>query len=162
MNKSIDPKTATAISQKLRNEGKTIVLVGGCFDVLHSGHRQFLKKAKEQGDVLFVMLESDATIKQMKGENRPVNAQRTRARALAKIPLVDYIISLPSPMTHAQYDNLVFTLKPAIIATTTGDPYRMHKERQAKKMNARVVDVIERIPDLSTTKIVEKVSSFEI
>lgn len=139
----------------LHQQQRKIVLAGGCFDLLHQGHLMFLQKAKEQGDLLIVLLESDQSIKQWKGDNRPINNQKQRAEALAKLPFVDLVVYLPHFTANAEYDNLVLSIKPAIIATTAGDPYRAHKERQAKHIGAKVIDVIERLPEFSTTKVLE-------
>lgn len=131
---------------------KQVVLAGGCFDLLHNGHISFLKKAKEEGDFLIVLLESDVMIKKRKGKDRPVETQQTRATKLSNLDTVDLIILLPDKMENNDYDKLVSDLKPAIIATTQGDPGRHHKERQANLVRAEVKDVITRLPEYSTTK----------
>lgn len=150
--KIIAANNAKFIAQKLIKEGKIIVLAGGCFDLLHEGHRSFLQKAKEQGDILIVMLESDLAIKTQKGKNRPVEQQSMRAQKLANLPYVDVVIMLDGILTDEDYDSLVTSLKPAIIATTKGDPYRYHKDRQAAKIGAQVKEVIKRIEEFSTTR----------
>ena len=71
-----------------------VVLAGGCFDIIHLAHIKFLKLAKEKGQFLALLLESDENIKQMKGKDRPVNNQITRAENLSKLGFVDYIILL--------------------------------------------------------------------
>lgn len=158
MGKIVDIKQAILISEKLKKQNKTIVLAGGCFDVLHQGHIQFLKKAKKQRDLLFVLLENDKKITEIKGKERPINRQKERAGALSKLKFIDFIITLPFFKVNEDYDNLVFKLKPDIIATTKGDPARFHKERQAKALKIKVVDVIERIPNQSTTRLINNLS----
>lgn len=153
MNKIIDTKQATTLCRKLRDEGKTIVLAGGCFDILHTAHIAFLQKAKQEGDVLIVLLESDESIRNAKGEHRPINIQKDRAEVLAALEVVDYIVLLPYFRTYTYYDELILGLKPHIIATTKGDPHIRHKKRQADKLNARLVEVIERIAKKSTSKL---------
>ncbi len=153
MNKIINTKEAIKLSEQLRGEGKTIVLVGGCFDILHIGHILFLEKAKHLGDVLFVLLESDETIKNSKGNNRPIHTQEDRAYVLAALTTIDYVILLPKLKNDLDYDNLLSLLKPTIIATTQGDPKRRHKERQARLLHSTVVDVIQRISNTSTSKL---------
>jgi bifunctional ADP-heptose synthase (sugar kinase/adenylyltransferase) len=81
-----------------------------------------------------------------------------RADLLASLTLVDYVILLPAITSDDFYNNLVNQLKPAIIATTAGDPYREYKERQAKQIGGKVVDVIKPITNKSTTKIVSILS----
>lgn len=137
------------------NEGnKKRVLVGGCFDILHIGHLTFLQAAKQHGDTLIVLLESDQTIAETKGPNRPINTQEDRAKILSALAIVDTVIMLKPQMTNYDYDDLIMTLKPAIIATTSGDRNRHHKERQAKLVAAHVIDVTEQISDKSTTKLI--------
>ena len=143
------------IKEPSLNEG-TRVLAGGCFDLLHPGHLSFLKKAKEQGDLLFLLLESDDMIKKSKGNNRPHQDQQIRAENLAQTQIVDYVILLPEEMDNNEYDKLVSLIKPAIIATTKGDPYRYHKERQALLVGGKVVDVIDRISNFSTSQSTNK------
>jgi FAD synthetase len=151
--KILSPQEITEVTQHLQNQDKRIVLAGGCFDLLHIGHVQFLQKAKDQGDILFIILEHDVSVAKRKGSTRPIYSQADRAAMLAALAVVDYVILLPDIMTDADYDRLVLQVKPAIIATTKSDPTRNHKERQAKKMNARVIDVIDRIGNQSTSKL---------
>lgn len=153
MNKVLSIETAIKTSVKIRSEGKTIVLVGGCFDILHPAHVAFLQKAKKQGDVLFVLLESDQAIRIKKGKNRPIYSQKDRAKVLGALSCVDYVLLLPFFTQDRQYDKLLFRLKPTIIATTIGDQNRHHKERQASLVGASVVDVIQRVNKASTSKV---------
>ena len=75
---------------------KNIVLVGGCFDIVHLGHLIFLEKAKAKGDILIVLLESDENIRKNKGQNRPINNQEDRALFLSKLKMVDKLDILQS------------------------------------------------------------------
>jgi len=154
MNKIFTTKQVTELSSKLHDPNKPIVLVGGCFDLLHIGHITFLEEAKKQGDTLVVLLESDAAITAEKGESRPINSQVDRAKILAALSVVDIVIPLEPHMKDTDYDALVFAIKPAIIATTGGDANRHHKERQAKQIDATVIDVTPQISDKSTSKLV--------
>jgi len=142
------------IAQKLHAEKKRIVLAGGCFDLLHIGHIIFLEDAKKQGDILIILLESDETITASKGDNRPINSQEIRAKILAALSVIDFVIPLEPHMQNSDYDKLIAALKPAVIATTKGDPTRYHKERQAAEIGAKVIDVTPQILDKSTTKLV--------
>lgn len=143
--------------EKLQNKNKSIVLVGGCFDIIHLGHIRFLQKAKEQADILIVLLESDEKIKKLKGETRPLHTQTERAEILANIRSVDYIILLPDQTTNQTYEDLVKKIKPAIIAATQNDPGRIYKERQAEQIGAKVAYVIDYIPNKSTSTIVKNI-----
>ncbi len=140
---------------ELRNKGKRIVLVGGCFDILHVGHIIFLEKAKAAGDVLFVLLEADERIKKLKGENRPINNQKDRAKILSSLACVDAVIKLPSDITDQDYDDMISKLRPHVFAVTHRDPNRRHKERQAKIVDAEIIEVTDIISDQSTSRLVE-------
>ena len=155
MNKVITPKEAVNISSKLRREDKIIVLAGGCFDVLHFGHISFLKKAKNIGDKLFLLLESDESVKIKKGKDRPVNNQKNRANNLAKLKFVDYVIMLPKLEKNEEYDRLVTQIRPDVIASTKNDPNSVHKRRQAKLVEAIYIEVIRRLSNLSTTSLLK-------
>jgi len=82
----------TAIRQSLKQDGKKVVFTNGCFDILHEGHFICLQKAKEYGDILVVGLNSDSSVKRLKGESRPVNNETERAEALSALPYVDYVV----------------------------------------------------------------------
>jgi rfaE bifunctional protein nucleotidyltransferase chain/domain len=153
MTKIVTIDQAIQISKKLRHQNKLIVLAGGCFDILHVGHVTFLKKAKAAGDILFILLESDEAINTLKGGNRPINAQTDRSTVLASLSFVDFIVPLSGVLANEEYDQLIFSLKPAIIATTQGDLYLSHKKRQADMNKAKLVVVTEEIQNQSTTKI---------
>jgi len=155
MNTIISLEEVTELSKHLLDENKTVVLVGGCFDLLHIGHIRFLQEAKQKGTVLILLLESDETIKKVKGPKRPINTQQDRAEILSALKAVDYIVLLKPDMKNQDYDQLVIQLKPAIIATTIGDIHRHHKERQASLVNATVIDVTAPISDKSTTSLIK-------
>ena len=144
---------AIECTQQLKKEGKTIIVAGGCFDILHSGHIAFLEASKKEGDFLFLLLESDETIQHLKGANRPINRQKDRAYILSNIRSVDYIVLLTPLYTNQAYDDILYQLKPDVITTTTGDLYKEHKERQAQSVNARLVEVVKRVHNKSTSTI---------
>lgn len=153
MNKAISLKKAIKIAEQLRQDQKQIVLVGGCFDILHVAHVKFLENAKKQGDALFVLLESDDNVRKLKGRNRPINNQKNRAIVLSSLTCVDYVVLLPNLKTNDQYDSIVAQIQPSVIATTAKDPNILHKKRQAKQINAKLVSVLQKISDQSTTKL---------
>lgn len=80
------------IAADLRKNGKTIVMTSGIFDILHSAHINFFRKAKEQGDVLVVFLNNDASTKKNKGEKRPIVPEDERANILSALETIDYIV----------------------------------------------------------------------
>lgn len=78
--------------QQLREQGRSVVFTNGCFDILHSGHVNYLNFARQQGDVLMVGLNSDRSVKRGKGDLRPVNDADERASVLAALECVDYVV----------------------------------------------------------------------
>ena len=155
MNKIITTEQAIKISKKIKAANKTVVLVGGFFDILHTGHIKFLENAKKQGDYLFVLLEDDRKARKTKGPKRPINFQKNRAKILSTLESVDYVIMLKNMTNDDQYDKIIIQIAPAIIATTSGDPYTNHKKRQAKLVKGKVMCVIKRINDHSTTQLAQ-------
>lgn len=153
MEKIINQKGILQHRERFMPINQTTVLVGGCFDVLHPGHTAFLEEAKKQGDFLVVLLESDKSIRALKGQNRPQYPQNVRTEALAKLPAIDLIITLDGELSDQEYDELILAIKPAIIATTEGDEYIHHKRRQADLAHARLIPVIKRLPEFSTSKL---------
>jgi D-glycero-beta-D-manno-heptose 1-phosphate adenylyltransferase len=89
--KIIPSARITELSQKLHSEGKKLVFTNGCFDILHAGHVTYLTQARALGDILILGLNSDLSVKRLKGDNRPVNAEMQRALVLAGLSAVDYI-----------------------------------------------------------------------
>ncbi len=94
-----------------RRRKKTVVFTNGCFDVLHSGHIEFLKFCKSQGDIVIVGLNSDNSVKAIKGPDRPINNQQDRAAVLAALEMVDYI----TVFDETDPLNLIKTVKPDIL-----------------------------------------------
>ena len=74
-----------------KNVGKKIVFTNGCFDILHSGHVAYLNDAKAEGDLLFIVLNSDASVKRLKGQERPVNREQDRKYVLENLKAVDFV-----------------------------------------------------------------------
>lgn len=79
------------IAKNLKKQNKKIVTCNGCFDILHAGHIKFLTEAKQQGDILIVAVNSDSSVKQNKGPERPLNNEQARAKMLANFTYTDYI-----------------------------------------------------------------------
>lgn len=84
-------KTASVFS-RLRREGKRIVFTNGCFDILHAGHAQYLRRAAALGDVLVVGVNGDASVRRLKGKGRPVQGEADRAYLLASLSFVSYVV----------------------------------------------------------------------
>lgn len=131
-----------------RNDKIEVILVGGCFDILHFGHIYFLKKAKKLGDFLVVALESDENTRKLKGPKRPIHTQKQRVEILKSLRFIDKVISLPpSP----DYKLLIKKVKPDIIACDPKD--NLLKNRKVyENLGAKIV-VIPKIKTSSTTQI---------
>lgn len=88
----IERKNIKELSEQIKSEGKSIVFTNGCFDILHSGHVFYLQKAKQQGDILILGLNSDASVRRLKGEKRPINSEIDRAIVISELKSVDYVV----------------------------------------------------------------------
>jgi FAD synthetase len=153
-NKNLSVSTSSTSPLK-KGKSLKIVLVGGCFDVLHSGHIIFLKKAKKLGDKLVVLLESDKNIKETKGKNRPINSQKNRSLVLSNLKMVDEVIKLPYFRNDEGYFKIIEKINPDFIAVSQNDENLEKKKRQAKIIGAKVVKVTKLIPYQSTSRVIE-------
>jgi len=117
-NKIISLKKAVALREALRRKGKKAVFTNGCFDLVHAGHVYSLEKARSFGDFLFLGLNSDASVRRLKGPSRPFNKERDRALVLAAMAAVDAVVIFPQ---ETPFD-LIKTLKPDVLVK--GADYR--------------------------------------
>ena len=131
------------------------VLVTGCFDVLHQEHKNFLKAAKKQGDILLVGLETDSRVKKLKGKDRPINTVRNRIKNLKALNIADQVFVLPkkfdSPKDHLA---LINQIKPNILAVSSHTPNLPAKRRLMKSIGRVVLVVLPHNSKFSTTKII--------
>ena len=134
---------------------KTIVFTNGCFDILHAGHIQSLTQAANEGDFLIVGLNSDASVKQLKGDNRPVNNGQSRAQVLASLSMVDVVVVFneDTPL------ELIKKIMPDVLVK--GGDYKLEDIAGAKEVIANggrvVINPI--LPGFSTTSIINKFSN---
>ncbi len=138
---------------KLRSEGKTIVTTNGCFDILHAGHVRYLNKAKTFGDVLVVALNSDKSVRALKGEGRPVNNELNRAEVLCGLRSVDYIVLFD----EISPEELLKFIKPDV--HTKGADYTIETLPEAHAIidGGGRIEFIEFVDGLSTTSIINKI-----
>lgn len=136
-----------------RQSGKRIVFTNGCFDILHAGHVRYLSAARDQGDLLVLGLNSDQSVRKIKGPKRPVVDQVYRAEVLAALICVDYI----SVFDDADPLALIKTVKPDVLVK--GGDWPMGKIIGAdfvRDRGGRVVRV-EMVPSISTSRIIETI-----
>jgi rfaE bifunctional protein nucleotidyltransferase chain/domain len=158
MGKIINLGQAENLSKKLKKEHKTLVITGGCFDILHLGHVKLLAESKKQGDILMVLLENDEKVRKLKGNGRPINSQAERAEMLAALLSVDYVLLLPLMKDNNDYDVLIQKLRPGVLSITWDDPQAVHIKRQAKLVGAKLAFVIKRLENKSTTNLAKIIS----
>lgn len=94
------------LAKRLKKEGKKVVFTNGCFDILHVGHVKYLQEAKSYGDVLIVGLNSDSSVRELKGPTRPVNLEEDRAYILAALESVDYVVLFSEETPHELIKNI--------------------------------------------------------
>jgi rfaE bifunctional protein nucleotidyltransferase chain/domain len=138
---------------RAKDRGKTIVFTNGCFDILHRGHLHVLRAAKALGDVLIVAVNSDRSVRQIKGASRPVISETGRAELIAALEMVDYVILFD----QADPYHLIATLQPDVLAK--GGDYGRETVVGADLIEGRggKVVVIPYLKGFSTTEIIERV-----
>jgi D-beta-D-heptose 7-phosphate kinase/D-beta-D-heptose 1-phosphate adenosyltransferase len=139
------------LSSELKKRGKKVVFTNGCFDILHVGHVKYLEEAKSYGDVLILGLNSDESVRRLKGESRPVNLEDDRAYILASLEAVDYVVKF--------YDDTPYELIKAVqphILVKGGDYEGKNVVGQEIADELRLVEFVD---GKSTTKIIERIQN---
>lgn len=144
---------AVTIREKLRAEGKTVVLTNGHFDILHVGHVDCLQRAKALGDVLIVGLNSDASTRLLKGEKRPIVPQEERAQLLAALQCVDYVIIFEERTA----ERLLAALRPEVYVKGGDWAIEDLPEAKAVAEYGIRVEILPQVPSRSTTDIIETI-----
>ena len=93
--------------ERLRRDARSVVFTNGCFDLLHPGHVRYLKQARALGDALIVALNSDASVRALKGPNRPILNQQERAEIIAALESVDYVVIFDDPTPRSLIAELI-------------------------------------------------------
>lgn len=136
--------------------GRRVVLTNGCFDLLHRGHISYLQQSAALGDLLFVAVNSDASVRELKGPDRPLNSERDRAYALAALRCVDVAFIFPGPRLNVE----IATLKPDDY-TKAGD-YTLETldpgERAALEAAGTRVHLLPFVQGHSTTSLIQRVA----
>lgn len=136
----------------IHHSGKTVVTTNGCFDILHVGHVRYLEKTKSFADFLIVLLNSDKSVKSIKGQSRPINNENDRAEILSALKCVDYVVLFDEDSPR----DLLDEMKPDVY--TKGADYTMETlpEADIMRKNGTRVEFIDFVEGKSTTKTIEK------
>ncbi|MCY4404468.1 MAG: D-glycero-beta-D-manno-heptose 1-phosphate adenylyltransferase [Candidatus Poribacteria bacterium] len=153
-NKIYTRKDLSLLLKQKRTDGKVVVTTNGCFDVLHLGHLRYLQAARQQGDLLVVAINSDNSVRELKGENRPLVPEDERAEMLAGLECVDYVVVF----TELTPVELLSELKPSI--HVKGGDYKLEQlvERKVVEENGGKVVVGLNVPGKSTTNLIDVIT----
>lgn len=138
--------------KRLREQGKKILSTSGCFDILHAGHVTYLEEAKGKGDILIVLLNSDTSVKQLKGEERPIVPQDERAAVIAGLGAVDYvcIFSEKTPC------DVIGKIKPDVVIKGGDYKGKYIPEMDVTAEYGGHVEYVVMVDGCSSTNIIEK------
>ena len=142
-----------AIREKFKKEKKKVVFTNGCFDLIHAGHVDYLSKARNLGDVLIVGLNSDASVKRLKGDKRPILLEAERAFLISNLKPVDYVTIFEED-TPA---NLIGQLIPDILVKGADWTIDNIVGRDVVEANGGVVKTIKFVNNQSTSKIIDSI-----
>jgi len=142
-----------SIVGNLKRQGKKVVFTNGCFDILHVGHVRYLSKARETGDLLIVGLNTDRSVRTIKGEQRPIVSERERAEVLAALAIVDYIVLFdePDPL------RLITALKPDILVKGADWAKDEIVGRDVVEKGGGKVIRIPLVPGSSSTNLIDRI-----
>lgn len=153
--KIITRNNLNQVISNIKAAGKTLVFTNGCFDILHVGHVRYLAAARELGDCLIVGLNSDDSVRCLKGPTRPINNQNDRAEVLAALASVDYVIVFGERTA----ENLIDAIEPDIYVK--GGDYRVEELPEAKivKQYEGRIELIPEVPGRSSSNVIKKIKS---
>ncbi len=143
------------ISATYKSQGRSIVFTNGCFDILHAGHVTYLEAASRQGDILMIGLNSDISIRSIKGEKRPIIIQEQRAKLLAALEFVDHVILFDAPDPEI----LIEKIMPDVLVKGADWSEDDIIGADVVKAAGGRVERIDLVPEISTTMIIEKILS---
>jgi len=154
----VDQKELLAVVTDARSHGEKVVMTNGCFDLLHAGHVQYLKQARELGDRLIVAVNDDASIRRLKGDARPINALQDRLQLLAALRCVDWVV----PFSESTPKDLISAIGPDVLVK--GDDYTVSEIAGSEAVLAAggVVTTLPLRAGCSTTAIVERIQQLEV
>lgn len=141
------------IADQARRDGKTVVLTNGCFDLLHRGHVHILREAKALGDILIVAINSDRSVRAIKGPSRPVLSESDRTELLAAMEMVDYVALFDEPDPY----DLIAAVRPNVLVKGGDWGSDQIVGADIVKRNGGKVAVIPYLKGFSTTEIIERI-----
>lgn len=146
---------AVELMTKWRNEGERVVFSNGCFDIIHLGHIDYLEKASQLGSKLIIGINSDRSVKRLKGPQRPVQGEQARARMLAALAFTDLVVMYEEDTPL----KLIETLRPHMLVK--GDDWATDKIVGAREViqDGGEVKTIPLVKGYSTTSIIEKIKN---
>jgi len=141
------------IRNKLKKEKKKVVFTNGCFDLIHSGHVDYLTRAKKLGDILIVGINSDSSVRRIKGEKRPITPEKERSIIISNLKPVDFV-TLFEEDTPAE---LIKELKPDVLVK--GSDWQINEivGRDVVEKSGGIVKTIDFVTDQSTSKIIDSI-----
>lgn len=141
------------IRKAAKREGKTVVFTNGCFDLLHRGHIECLRKAKEMGDVLIVGLNSDSSVRALKGERRPILDEEERGLILSSLSFVDYVVLF----SEETPESLIRAVLPDVLVK--GGDYEINAivGREAVWEAGGEVVTVNRVEGCSTESLIDRI-----
>ena len=142
-----------AIRNKLMLEGKSVVFTNGCFDIIHAGHVDYLAKAKECGDVLILGLNSDTSVRSIKGEKRPIVPEEERAFILSNLKSVDYVTLFDEDTPF----EIISAIIPDVLVKGADWPIDQIVGRDVVENNGGSVKTIKFVNQVSTTNIIKTI-----
>lgn len=151
----ISQSAAKIIADEARKDSRRIVFTNGCFDIIHAGHVKYLAEAKKLGDVLFLGLNSDQSVRRLKGDSRPINSETDRASVLSALRFIDYVVVFGEDTP----ENIIRTIRPDVLVK--GGDYKIENIVGADfvKSEGGEVVTIDFVDGKSTTRIIEKMKS---
>ncbi len=150
--KILSKAAALKARAEMKASGKAVVFTNGCFDILHCGHVAYLNFAREQGDVLILGMNSDASVKRNKGEDRPINCEQDRAEVLAALECIDYVVLFDEDEPAA----LIEQLLPDVLVKGEDWAHYVSGRETVEAAGGRVV-LAKMVAGRSTTGTIEKV-----
>jgi rfaE bifunctional protein nucleotidyltransferase chain/domain len=153
MGKLVSLPTLKRLRSRLRRERKKVVFTNGTFDIIHRGHVEYLAKAKKLGDVLIVGLNTDASIRRIKGPKRPINNNADRAAVLAALEVVDYVCYFGDDTP----ERIIAALVPDVLVK--GADWSVHDivGKDHVEAHGGVVRTIRLTPGRSTSNVIDRV-----